>query len=110
MRRFRVRHVALVAASFASLAAVCALIFAGSAFAQQAYGVAVSKGCVSPVAVGAAYTCTAELDNNNSLSHDTVRVTSLDDEVDSSTGAHTTTIPINSSTPGLQLFAVSGSP
>src|ERR1041385_2034324 len=104
MRRFRVRRVALIATSVASFAAVCALIFAGSAAAQQAYGVAVSKGCGSPVACGGAYTCTAELDNTNSTSLDTVRVTSLDDEVDSSTGAHITTIPINSSTPGLQLL------
>src|ERR1044071_4105017 len=106
MRGLRVTHVALLAA----LAVGASLMFVGSAAAQQAYGVAVSKGCVSPINVGDAYTCTAELDNNNSLSQDTVRVTSLDDEVDSSTGAHTTTIPINSSTPGLTLVVEAGNP
>jgi len=95
-------------AALTALAAGVALVLVGSAAAAQAYGVSPSMGCVSPVNVGDAYTCTAELDNNNSTSQDTVRMTSLDDEVDSSTGAHTTTIPINSSTPGLTLLNLGG--
>jgi len=95
-------------AALTALAAGVALVLVGSAAAAQAYGVAPSKGCVSPISVGAAYTCTAEIDNNNSVSQDTVRVTSLDDEVDSSTGAHTTTMAINASTPGLTLLDLGG--
>jgi Bacterial Ig-like domain (group 3) len=104
MRGLRMKHLALLAA----LAVGVTLVLVGSAAAAQAYGVAVSKGCVSPINVGDAYSCTAELDNNNSTSQDTVRVTALDDEVDSSTGAHVTSIPINSSTPGLVKLDLGG--
>src|SRR5262249_21324729 len=102
MTRLRFTHLAVGAL----LAAVVVLMTAGSALAAQAYGVAISKSCVSPVAVGAGYTCTAGLDNNNSSSHDTVTVSLLVDHVLSSTGDHAVTIPINASTPGLSLFAI----
>ena len=82
------------------LAAAAALMVTGAA-SSALFGAAMNKGCNTPINVGDPYTCDFEFLNVTQQSHNTLTVKSLKDTVNASGGAQVTTIPINSSTPGI---------
>src|SRR4029079_13510447 len=59
---------------------------APSAFAAF-HGIGVGKSCVSPVKVGAAYTCQLQILNVVDTAHDTLRLTGFTDQVNAAGGA-----------------------
>ncbi len=68
-----------------SVIAVSMVIGTSSASAAF-HGIAVSKGCTSPVEIGDPYTCAVQIKNIVDTGHDTLRVTGLSDVVHSAGG------------------------
>ncbi len=58
-----------------------ALVFGVGTASAAFHGIAVTKGCVSPVKIGDPYVCAVQILNVVDTGHDTVRVTGLSDTV-----------------------------
>ncbi len=67
-----------------------ALVFGAGNASAAFHGIAVTKGCPSPVKIGDPYTCAVQILNSVDTGHDTLRVTGLSDQVNSAGGAVTT--------------------
>jgi hypothetical protein len=71
------------------------LVFGVSGALAAFHGIAVSKGCTSPVQVGDPYTCSVQIQNIVDTGHDTLQVTGLTDVVNSAGGAVPPGVPPN---------------
>ena len=63
-----------------------ALVFGAGNASAAFHGIAMTKGCTSPVKIGVAYTCSVQMLNVVDTGHDTLRVTGLNDTVNSAGG------------------------